>query len=72
MADLPVLCASSCDRELTATLHSEQYSSFLAFSSSDSEIVIALPLVPFTSVVGITAVNATSDLAINDLISVKL
>lgn len=34
----PVLCASSCERELTATLHSEQYRSFLAFSSSDSTL----------------------------------
>lgn len=32
----PALWASSCDRELTATLHREQYSSFFAFSSSDS------------------------------------
>lgn len=32
----PALWASSCERELTATLHREQYSSFLAFSSSDS------------------------------------
>lgn len=32
----PLLWASNCDRELTATLHSEQYSSFLALSSSDS------------------------------------
>ena len=32
----PLLWASSCDRELTATLHSEQYSSFLALSSSVS------------------------------------
>lgn len=33
---VPLLWASSCDRELTATLHSEQYSSFLALSSSVS------------------------------------
>lgn len=32
----PLLWASSCDKELTATLHSEQYSSFLALSSSVS------------------------------------
>lgn len=32
----PALWASSCDRELTATLHREQYSNFFAFSSSDS------------------------------------
>lgn len=32
----PALWASSCDSELTATLHREQYSSFFAFSSSDS------------------------------------
>lgn len=31
-----MLWASSCDKELTATLHSEQYSSFLALSSSVS------------------------------------
>lgn len=31
-----MLWASSCDRELTATLHSEQYSSFFALSSSVS------------------------------------
>ena len=30
----PLLWASNCERELTATLHSEQYSSFLALSSS--------------------------------------
>lgn len=34
----PMLWASSCERELTATLHSEQYRSFLAFSSSDSTL----------------------------------
>lgn len=34
--DSPLLWASSCDKELTATLHSEQYSSFLALSSSVS------------------------------------
>lgn len=33
---VPLLWASSCDRELTATLHSEQYNSFLALSSSVS------------------------------------
>lgn len=33
---VPLLWASSWDRELTATLHREQYSSFLALSSSDS------------------------------------
>lgn len=33
---LPLLWASSCDAELTATLHSEQYSSRRAFSSSVS------------------------------------
>ncbi|TNN56936.1 hypothetical protein EYF80_032834 [Liparis tanakae] len=32
----PLLWASSCDMELTATLHREQYSSFLALSSSVS------------------------------------
>lgn len=32
----PLLWASSCESELTATLHSEQYSSFLALSSSVS------------------------------------
>lgn len=32
----PLLWASSWDKELTATLHSEQYSSFLALSSSVS------------------------------------
>lgn len=64
-----MLCASSCDKELTATLHSEQYNNFLAFSSSDSETLIALPLVLFTSAAGNTAVNATSDLAMKDLIS---
>lgn len=41
-----MLCASSCDREFTATLHSEQYSNFLAFSSSDSETV-QVPGAPF-------------------------
>lgn len=39
----PALCASSCDRELTATLHREQYSSFFAFSSSDSAEGAASP-----------------------------
>lgn len=34
--DPPLLWASSCDRELTATLHREQYSSFFALSSSVS------------------------------------
>lgn len=43
----PVLCASSCDREFTATLHSEQYSNFFAFSSSDSETVPGAPFVLF-------------------------
>ncbi len=38
MLATPMLCASSCERELTATLHSEQYRSFLAFSSSDSTL----------------------------------
>lgn len=33
---VPLLWASNCDKELTATLHSEQYSSFLALSSSVS------------------------------------
>lgn len=33
---VPLLWASSCDKELTATLHREQYSSFLALSSSVS------------------------------------
>lgn len=32
----PLLWASSCDKELTATLHNEQYNSFLALSSSVS------------------------------------
>lgn len=41
----PVLCASSCDREFTATLHSEQYSNFLAFSSSDSATDPGAPFV---------------------------
>lgn len=42
-----MLCASSCDREFTATLHSEQYSNFFAFSSSDSETVPGAPFVLF-------------------------
>lgn len=37
-SDPPLLWASSCDKELTATLHSEQYSSFLALSSSVSGV----------------------------------
>ena len=38
---VPLLCASSWDRELTATLHSAQYSSFLALSSSVSGLLEA-------------------------------
>jgi len=39
----PVLWASSCNAELTATLHSEQYMRRLAFSSSDSPSASASP-----------------------------
>lgn len=46
---LPLLWASSCDKEFTATLHSEQYSSFLALSSSVSGLD-GLPAAPETGV----------------------
>lgn len=49
---VPLLWASSCDKELTATLHSEQYSSFLALSSSvsglDGLLEAEVPLAPDT------------------------
>lgn len=48
----PLLWASSCDKELTATLHSEQYSSFLALSSSvsglDGLLEAGVPTAPET------------------------
>lgn len=47
---VPLLWASSCDKELTATLHSEQYSSFLALSSSvsglDGLLEAVMPVAP--------------------------
>lgn len=49
---VPLLWASSCDKELTATLHSEQYSNFLALSSSvsglDGLLEAEVPVVPET------------------------
>lgn len=42
----PLLWASSWERELTATLHSEQYSSFLALSSSVSPLAGVTPGAP--------------------------
>lgn len=50
----PLLCASSCDKEFTATLHSAQYNSFLALSSSvsglDGLFEAEMPTAPETGV----------------------
>lgn len=70
--DSPVLCASNWDKEFTATLHNEQYSNFLAFSSSDSEMAIVVPFVLLEEtghkgVVTVAAATAAAALADSDI-----
>jgi len=71
----PLLCASSCEAELTATLHSEQYSSLFAFSSSvstEGHVVLLVAVVGIFSTLEVISVVITLLFRISTVVVVDI
>jgi len=71
----PLLCASSCEAELTATLHSEQYSSLFAFSSSvstEGHVVLLVAVVGSFSTLEVISVVMTLLFRISTVVVVDI
>lgn len=72
---VPLLCASSCEAELTATLHSEQYSSLFAFSSSvstEGHVVLLVAVVGIFSTLEVISVVITLLFRISTVVVVDI
>lgn len=71
----PLLCASSCEAGLTATLHSEQYSSLFAFSSSvstEGQVLLLVAVVGIFSTLEVISVVITLLLRISTVVVVDI
>ena len=71
----PLLCASSCEAELTATLHREQYSSLFAFSFSvsvEGQELLPVAVVGLFSTLEVISVVITLLLRISTVVVVDI